>query len=239
MWPRTTMLALVPSTGLGAVTGGGGPPGWVTACDDGWSSASFDGGGGPPCSKIRCRWARRSMLARRYAAAALGVYDLGNVGGGVGLATPPLSPFIMSRSSDEGPDTGYVLLQGSATRGVETEHAILYTLRGMTAAERTLPKTRRTQPRAGDDKSRENTRRKGRTRSLVNSTPRCTCERRERDLLTARTHPLTRHRAATDDRSRDVGGGGGTHRLRSRARGDRGIRESTTAAAVTGARQMP
>lgn len=41
------------------------------------------------------------MLARRYAAAALGVYDLGNVGGGVGLATPPpptppFSPFIMS-----------------------------------------------------------------------------------------------------------------------------------------------
>lgn len=36
------------------------------------------------------------MLARRYAAAALGVYDFGNVGGGVGLATPPFSPFIMS-----------------------------------------------------------------------------------------------------------------------------------------------
>lgn len=35
------------------------------------------------------------MLARRYAAAALGVYDLGSVGGGVGLATPPFSAFII------------------------------------------------------------------------------------------------------------------------------------------------
>lgn len=89
------MLALVPSTGLGAVTGGGCPDvDDVTTVGDGaccWSSPA-DGGGGPPCSKIRWRWARRSMLAKRYAAAALGVYDLGNVGGGVGLDTPPPPP---------------------------------------------------------------------------------------------------------------------------------------------------
>lgn len=88
-------LALVPSTGLGAVTGGGGA---ADCC----SSAVVGGGGVPPaCSNIRCRCARRSMLARRYAAAALGVYDLGNVGGGVGLAaaavaTTPFSPPFMS-----------------------------------------------------------------------------------------------------------------------------------------------
>lgn len=120
-------LALVPSTGLGAVTGGGGPAGvdwwWCCCCSSGAAAvmtvaapATTVDEGGAACSNILWRWASRSMLAKRYAAAALGVYDLGKVGGGVGLATPPppsqLSPLIITR----GPDDGWEINFFSPTR---------------------------------------------------------------------------------------------------------------------------